>query len=84
MKPQEFRERNLLLLRPETMTPDECSSLPVYVDDDHTYVLSCWKPTLRERFSILLFGKIWLWVMSSGTQPPVALEAAKTVFRDDA
>ena len=83
MKPRKFDESNLLLLRPETMTAEECTSLPIYMDDDNTYCLSCWKPTLRERFSILLFGKVWMWVMSSGTQPGVALEAARTIFRLD-
>jgi len=80
MKPQNFEESNKVLLKPRDMTDEQCGFLPIYIDDDKTYCLSCWKPTLKERLSILLFGRIWLWVMSGETQPPVSLEAVRNVF----
>jgi hypothetical protein len=79
MKPVNFKQVNKNLLKPEGMTEDECGSLPVY--NDGQTCISCWQPSLRERISILLFGKIWLWVHSGNTQPPVAIEGLKTIFK---
>lgn len=78
MKPINFDQANKNLLRPEGMTDKECGSLPVY--NDGKTCISCWQPSIRERISILLFGKVWLWVYSGRTQPPVALEARKQIF----
>ena len=80
MQPYNFEEANRTLLKPRSMTDEQCGFLPVYVDDNETYCLFCWKPTLKERLSILLFGRIWLWVMSGETQPPAALEAVRNDF----
>jgi hypothetical protein len=30
----------------------------------------------------LRFGKVWVWVLSGKTQPPIALEARRTVFEE--
>jgi hypothetical protein len=78
MIPVTFEQANKNLLKPEGMTDEECGSLPVYNDGQHC--ISCWRPTWRERLSILLFGKVWLWVYSGYTQPPVALEGKITPF----
>jgi hypothetical protein len=77
MKPINFKEANKILLRPESMTDAECGALHVYTEGK--YCLSCWRPSLREKLSILLFGKVWLWVMSGATQPPVTLEGKQTI-----
>lgn len=79
MKPIQFPEANRVLRRPEGMTEDECGDLHTHTDGQ--YSLSCWKMTWRERLSAFFFGNVWLWVMSGSTQPPVALEAKKTVFK---
>ena len=63
---------------PASMTDDECAPLPVYKTGEHC--ISCWQPTLRERLSILFYGRVWLWVWFGNTQPPVALEGKRTVF----
>lgn len=43
--------------------------------------VSCWKASFGERLSILFHGRVWLRVHSpSGTQPPVWVEGARTVF----
>jgi len=78
MEPIKFPEANKVLNKPQNMTDEECGAL--HVHNDGVYNLSCWKPSFKERLSILFFGKVWLWVMSGSTQPPVALEARKTVF----
>lgn len=77
MEPTKFEESNAVLARPEGMSEEECGDLHVYSDPQ--FNISCWRPTWRERFSILFFGKVWLWVY--GKHPPVALEARKTVFQ---
>jgi hypothetical protein len=79
MEPIQFPEANKVLRRPEGMTEKECGDL--HVHNDGHYSLSCWNMTLKERLSALFFGKAWLWVMSGHTQPPVALEVTKTVFK---
>jgi hypothetical protein len=78
MKPVSFPQSNKTLLPPESMSADECETLPVFSNDK--YCISCWRPSLKERLSILIFGKVWLWVMSKYTQPPVAIDGARTVF----
>ena len=46
---------------------------------DETQCVSCWKPTIRERFSILFNGRVWLGVKSGNTQPPVFI-SGKPIF----
>jgi hypothetical protein len=78
MQPIDFPEANKNLLKPDGMADDECGSLPVLTDGH--ICLSLWKPSLRERISILLFGRVWLYVYSGYTQPPVALTGERSVF----
>jgi len=81
MKPISFAQATGKLSRPPSMTEEECGDLPVHIYGG--VVTSCWKPTLRERLSILFYGHIWLYVYSGKTQPPVALIGEKTVFADE-
>lgn len=78
MKPVKFKEANKNLLKPDSMTDEECSSLWVYTDGAEC--VSCWRLTFKERLFALLFGKVWLSVLSGYTQPPVWLACSKTVF----
>ena len=79
MKPIKFKESNVELSKPESMTDEECSSLPICRTDEGTCI-SCWKATFWQRVKFLFHGKIWLGVCSGITQPPVWLDCAKTVF----
>jgi hypothetical protein len=79
MEPIEFNEQMHVLQKPEGMTDEECGPLPVYVADG--VITSCWRPTWRERISMLIFGRVWVWVCSGETQPPIALEGKRTVFK---
>ena len=74
MKPITFVEHNAVLQKPANMTDKECGSLSVYRDGKQC--ISCWKMSFKERISALLFGKVWLYVLSGNTQPPVALEVS--------
>lgn len=78
MKPIKFEQANKNLLKPESMTDEECSSLWVY--NDGRECISCWRLTWKERIKALLFGRVWLSVLSGRTQPPVWLACCKTVF----
>jgi hypothetical protein len=71
MKPITFPESNKTLLRPASMTEDECASLPVWTDGHEC--ISRWEPTWKERLMILFGCPVWLRIMSGHTQPPVSL-----------
>lgn len=77
MKPKKFKESTKVLQRPSTMSDDECSALPVYCDGNQC--VSCWKPSFKERLLILIFGRVWLGVLSGKTQPPVFV-SGESVF----
>ena len=78
MKPIDFFEANKTLTKPISMTDDECGPLQVWNDGEQC--VSCWKPSLKERLSILLFGHVWLRILSGETQPPVSLSGKRKMF----
>lgn len=78
MKPIDFKQSTKVLQRSADMTNDECSSLHVW--SDGMQCVSCWKPSLSERISLVFGGKVWLGVASGSTQPPVFL-SGKNVFK---
>ena len=80
LTPVKFPEANKNLLKPGRMTDDEYSSLWVYTDGNEC--LSCWKMNWRHRLNALLFGRVWLCVLSGKTQPPVWLDCDKSVFKE--
>lgn len=88
MNPTSFKYQNRELQPPVGFDPDQSNatdtitSLPVYTDGEQC--ISLWQMNWRERVSALLFGRVWLQVLSGRTQPPVALTAAKTIFKENA
>lgn len=52
--------------------------LPVWSNGEQC--VSCWRPTWRERLSILVFGRVWLSVLSRHTQPPAYVDGSRTHF----
>lgn len=79
MRPINFKESNRHLGKPAGMTDEECGSLHVFTDGSQC--ISCWKMSWRERLSALLFGRVWVSVLSGGTQPPIWAGCQKTVFK---
>lgn len=79
MKPINFPESNKTLLKPSNMTDEECGQLPVYCDGNQC--ISLWKFSLKERLQALIYGTIWVYVISGQTQPPIALSTEKSIFR---
>jgi len=80
MEPAKFKQSNKTLLKPEGMSEEECGSLPVYTDGKEC--ISLWRMTWRERLSALFSGKVWLFVVSGQTQPPVSLLAERDIFKE--
>lgn len=78
MIPRDFKEANANLQRPYGMTDEECGPLPALRDG--RVCLSCWRMSWKERLAALFFGRVWLYVHSGHTQPPVYLEAKRTPF----
>lgn len=75
MKPVEFKEQNKNLLKPSSMTDEECGSLPVFSDGE--LCVSCWSLSIKERIKMLFTGVLWLGVYSGKSQPPVWITADK-------
>lgn len=80
MNPSDFEYQTKVLAKPNGMTDEECGPLPVF--SDGSQCISLWKMSWRERLSALIFGKVWLWVYSGQTQPPVALLASREIFKE--
>jgi len=80
VRPINFKESNLELGRPASMTEEECRSLHVHRCKDGR-LISCWKLTPEEIEKVAKTGEIWLHVWGGITQPPVALEV-ENPFRE--
>ena len=82
MKPIVFRESNKSLGAPEKWDPEEhgeCATLHVWTDGDQC--ISCWRPSWRERLSILFRGHVWMYVFGgNATQPPVWVLGKRSPF----
>jgi len=79
MKPVKFKEANKNLLKPSSMTDDECGSLWVFNDD--TQCISCWKVPFWNRIKLLFHGNVWLSIFGGNTQPPCWVYVNKTIFK---
>jgi hypothetical protein len=75
MKPVQFKQAFVNLKMPDGIPGGD---LPVWTNGKH--VLSCWGLSLRERLMLLFTGRIWLWVLSGHTQPPVSLQVETVEF----
>ena len=74
MKPIYFRQAT-------NLSKGNATSLPLHYWTDQKQCVSCWKPTIKERFSILFNGEIWLGVKSGNTQPPIFI-SSEQVFHN--
>lgn len=79
MTPMRFPESNRTLTKPEDMTDEDCAPMEAWTD--RVVCVSCWKMTWGERVKAMFFGRVWCYVHSGHTQPPISLTVAKTVFR---
>lgn len=83
MKPVQFKYANKVLQpsnQKYSSNVEGVVSLPVWTDSEQC--VSCWKMSLRERLSALLFGRVWLSLLSGGTQYPVYVQASRGYLRE--
>ncbi len=84
MIPSKFKLANATLtaplLRKDIMYVEEIGNLPIWTDGESC--VSLWRMSFRERLSALLFGRVWLFVLSGRTQPPVSLYVAKETLEE--
>lgn len=69
MKPVEFDEQNGNLVKPTSMTDEECGSLPCFRDG--TSVVSMWELTEDELKQIQKTKCIYVTVISGESSPPI-------------
>lgn len=72
-EPIQFPQVNHELKKPETMTDEQCSSLPICATNDQDgfpLLISRWKLTPEELEEINRTGSVYLGVVS-GSHPPV-------------
>ena len=62
MTPQAFKEQNEIYAKDQ----EEYLPLPAFANDEES--ISCWRLTLKERISILVFGRLWIRQMNFGKQ----------------
>lgn len=84
MKPVRFEYSNKVLQPPidEKYSKDVTSMEPLPIWTDNEQCISCWKMSLKERLSALLFGCVWLAVLSGGTQPPIYAQVSRGYLQE--
>lgn len=83
MKPIAFEHSNLTLQpggQEYSENVTDVVPLPVWTDGEQC--VSCWRMSLRERLSALLFGRVWLALLSGQTQPPACVVASREYLRE--
>lgn len=61
MKPVEFKHQNVVFAKDQP----EYQPLPALkLDTPEGEVISCWRLSLKERLQVLVFGRVWLSLMS--------------------
>jgi len=61
MKPSKFKYQNTVFAKDQP----EYQQLPaLLLDTPNGEVISCWKLSFKERLQVLLFGKVWLSLMT--------------------
>jgi len=80
MQPINFDQANRVFTKPASMSDDECNPLSVF--SDGTHLISCWRPSLKERLAVLFRRKVWLWIFGQ-SQPPVALGTKSPFSKED-
>jgi len=61
MKPVEFKHQNIVFAKDQP----EYQPLPALrIDSPTGEVVSCWRLSIKERLQVLVFGRVWLSLMS--------------------
>jgi hypothetical protein len=81
MTPKRFKEAQVRLEKPSSMSDEECGGLWIYRQEG--YCISLWTCSFWERIKFLFHGHLWVYVLSGMTQPPIALDVKKTIFNKE-
>lgn len=75
MKPVQFEQANHNLNKPDSMTAEQCGSLPVYHGeaDGFPVFISCFELDEAELLDVMQTRKIWVHVYAAA-HPPIALD----------
>ncbi len=76
MRPATFDAVNAVLHPPQEL---EETATALAVHDDGQQLVSLWRPTWRERWSMFVFGRVWIGV-AGRAHPPIWIEARRSVF----
>lgn len=82
MKPIPFPEQTTTLQPSGRVYSDnvgQVAPLPTWSDGEQC--VSCWKMSWRERLSALVFGRVWLALLSGHTQPPALVVAQRQYLK---
>jgi len=61
MKPVEFKHQNIVFAKDQP----EYQPLPALrIDSPEGEVISCWRLSFKERIKVLVFGRVWMSLMS--------------------
>lgn len=75
MTPIDFKEKNFVFSKPQSMTNDQCSDLPCFkgnTDDGLPCIISCWKLSEEDLKDIQITGCVWLYI-TGHIMPPVSI-----------
>lgn len=75
MLPKQFTQVNFEFTKPNSMTDEQCFSLPVFKGKDSEGVpaiISCWALSKEDLEEINKTGHVWLSICGNG-MPPVSL-----------
>ncbi len=78
MLPTDFPQRNFVYQKPESMTDEQCMSLPVWRgfvpngNDSFPTILSCWRLSKEDLEEIQKTGCVWLSITGTA-MPPVSV-----------
>jgi hypothetical protein len=83
MKPEAFKHSNKTLQPSGAKYSENVTGVkPLLIWTDGEQCVSCWRMSWRERLSALIFGRVWVALLSGQTQPPICAKAAKSYFRE--
>jgi hypothetical protein len=80
MKPIKFEQQNITYKKPESMTDEQCGSLPACKHENG--IVSCWGMSVKERIKVLFTGRIWFDIVSHA-QPPIWLGVDSPFMRKE-
>ena len=79
MRPIDFTEATITFTAPVGQE-DRVDPLRGWRSEDGDEVVELWRPSLLERLSILVFGRVWVRILTTVSPPPIAVVGRRTIF----